>query len=152
MSSFPPFSFIVFGKLILLCALAVAPCYVLIIHWSLQDVGQEFVPGYQKPLTPLQKQVHMAMGYLWRTLCITSDLMLDGLLMHQLSLLFQFEDSNIHLMDVQLVRLSSRVLGAIPKRQGCVVHRGIKPVGREPSWCRFNSKYHEALAAFFIPS
>ncbi len=34
----------------------------------------------------------------------------------------------------------------------CVfVHRGIKIVGREPSWCRPNSEYHKALAPFFIP-
>ncbi len=29
--------------------------------------------------------------------------------------------------------------------------RGIKTVGREPSWCRPNSEYHKALAPFFIP-
>ncbi len=34
----------------------------------------------------------------------------------------------------------------------CVVHRGIKIVGREPSWGRLNSEYHKALALFFIPS
>ncbi len=36
--------------------------------------------------------------------------------------------------------------------QGCVVHRGIKTVGREPSWCMLNSEYHKALAPFFLPS
>ncbi len=34
----------------------------------------------------------------------------------------------------------------------CVVHRGIKTVGRELSWCRLNSEYHKALASFFNPS
>ncbi len=29
--------------------------------------------------------------------------------------------------------------------QGCAVHRGIKNVGREPSWCRLNSEYHKVL-------
>ncbi len=36
--------------------------------------------------------------------------------------------------------------------QECVIHRGIKTVDREPSWCRLNSDYHKALAPFFIPS
>ncbi len=27
--------------------------------------------------------------------------------------------------------------------QGCVVHRGMKNVFREPSWCRPNPEYHE---------
>ncbi len=35
--------------------------------------------------------------------------------------------------------------------KGVFVHRGIKTVGREPSWCRLNSEYHKALASFFIP-
>ncbi len=30
--------------------------------------------------------------------------------------------------------------------------KGIKTVGREPSWCRLNSEYHEALASFVIPN
>ncbi len=38
------------------------------------------------------------------------------------------------------------------RMHGCVVHRGIKTVGREPSWCRLNSEYQKALAPFFIPS
>ncbi len=35
--------------------------------------------------------------------------------------------------------------------KGVFVHRGIKTVGQEPSWCRPNSEYHKALAPFFIP-
>ncbi len=35
--------------------------------------------------------------------------------------------------------------------KGVFVHRGIKTVGRESSWCRPNSEYHKALAPFFIP-
>ncbi len=30
--------------------------------------------------------------------------------------------------------------------KGVFVQRGIKTVGREPSWCRPNSEYHKALA------
>ncbi len=39
-------------------------------------------------------------------------------------------------------RLFSRTAIAAP--------RGIKNVGREPSWCRLNLEYHKALAPFFI--
>ncbi len=35
--------------------------------------------------------------------------------------------------------------------KGVFVHRGIKTVGREPSWCRPNSEYHKALAPFLFP-
>ncbi len=28
------------------------------------------------------------------------------------------------------------------RMQGCVIHWGIKTVGREPSWCRLNSEHH----------
>ncbi len=36
--------------------------------------------------------------------------------------------------------------------QGCVVHLGIKTVGREPRWWRLNSEHHKVLAPFFLPS
>ncbi len=38
------------------------------------------------------------------------------------------------------------------RMQGCAVHRGIKTVGREPSWCRLNSECHKAFAPSYIPS
>ncbi len=38
------------------------------------------------------------------------------------------------------------------RMQECAIHRGIKTVGLEPSWCRLNSEYHKSLAPFFIPS
>ncbi len=37
-----------------------------------------------------------------------------------------------------------------PRMQGCVVHRGIKTFGREPSWYRLSMEYLKALAPFFI--
>ncbi len=30
--------------------------------------------------------------------------------------------------------------------------KGVKTVGREPSWCRLNSEYRKALALLFIPN
>ncbi len=48
--------------------------------------------------------------------------------------------------------LALRVAHTLYRMQGCVVHRGIKTVGRESSWCRLNSEYHKAFALFFIPS
>ncbi len=47
--------------------------------------------------------------------------------------------------------VTPRVAHTWYRMQGCVVHRGIKTVGREPSWCRLNSEYHNALAPFLIP-
>ncbi len=46
--------------------------------------------------------------------------------------------------NAQIVEVTPRVA------QGCVVHRGMKTVGREPSWCWLNSEYHKALAPLFI--
>ncbi len=36
--------------------------------------------------------------------------------------------------------------------KGCVVHRGIKKVGREPSWQRPNSVCYQPHALFLIPN
>ncbi len=36
------------------------------------------------------------------------------------------------------------------KMQVCVVHRGTKNVGREPSWRRSNPEHHKLRAPFFI--
>ncbi len=38
------------------------------------------------------------------------------------------------------------------RMQGCLVHRGIKTVGREPSWCRLNSEHRKALAPPLFPA
>ncbi len=38
--------------------------------------------------------------------------------------------------------LAPRVAHTRYRMQGCVVHRGIKNAGREPSWCMLNSECH----------
>ncbi len=38
------------------------------------------------------------------------------------------------------------------KMQDCVVHMGIKNVGRDPSRCMPYSEYHKPRAPLFIPS
>ncbi len=42
---------------------------------------------------------------------------------------------------VTTAALAPRVTHTWYRMQGCAVHRGIKTVGREPSWCRLNSEY-----------
>ncbi len=32
-----------------------------------------------------------------------------------------------------------------------IIHRGVKTVGRELSWCSLRPEYQKALAPFFIP-
>ncbi len=53
--------------------------------------------------------------------------------------------------NIRLQHSAPRAAHTCCRMQGCIVHRGIKTVGREPSWCRVNSEYHKALAPFIIP-
>ncbi len=58
----------------------------------------------------------------------------------------------VHLLRLVTKNAAPRAAHTWYRIQGCVIHRGIKAVGREPSWCRVTSEYHKALDPFFIPN
>ncbi len=58
------------------------------------------------------------------------------------------EPSAVSNQQQQQQKQAPRVAHTWYRMQGCVIHRGIKTVGRRPSWCRLNTEFHKALAPF----